>query len=233
MLMSLLKDIFKQLGSGSKKNNSEEIGRRGNRIDAATRVRKVLNVGGNTKDIPIPGIYSGWQHDLLDVDPRGNPDVCCDARSLTQLPGAQYDAVYCSHNLEHYYQHDVVKVLAGFLHVLKDGGFIQVAVPDMAELMKRVVEGGLDIEDQLYVSAAGPIHVIDVIYGYRLEIERSGNEFFAHKTGFTLKSLVARLSASGFSSIITEKGELEISAIAFKNEPSQYAIELLHLDTKE
>ncbi|HXA46134.1 MAG TPA: methyltransferase domain-containing protein, partial [Burkholderiaceae bacterium] len=199
---------------------------------AATRVRKVLNVGGNSKDIPIPNIYDGWQHDLLDIDPRGKPDVCCDARLLTQPPGDQYDAIYCSHNLEHYYRHDVVKVLAGFRHVLKDGGFAQIAVPDMAELMKRVVEGSLDIEDKLYDSAMGPIHVVDVIYGHSGEIESSGNEFYAHKTGFTQKSLMARLSASGFSSVISEKGDLEIFAIGFKNEPSQHASELFNLRLK-
>lgn len=59
------------------------------------------------------------------------PDVVCDARQLSQLPRATYDAVYCSHNLEHYYRHDVPKVLAGFSHVLKVGGFVHIIVPDM------------------------------------------------------------------------------------------------------
>ncbi|HET9736059.1 MAG TPA: hypothetical protein VFP62_12375, partial [Burkholderiales bacterium] len=68
-------------------------------------MRKLLNVGGNTKDIPLPENYRGWENVLLDIDARGNPDVLCDARELTKLAGATYDAVYCSHNLEHYYRH--------------------------------------------------------------------------------------------------------------------------------
>lgn len=64
-------------------------------------MKKVLNVGGNTKAIPLPPEYAGWEHVLLDIDPKGNPDVVCDARELTTLPSATYDAIYCSHNLEH------------------------------------------------------------------------------------------------------------------------------------
>jgi hypothetical protein len=48
--------------------------------------RKVLNVGGNSKEIALPPQYNGWQHVLLDIDPRGNPDIVCDARNLTSLP---------------------------------------------------------------------------------------------------------------------------------------------------
>jgi hypothetical protein len=48
-------------------------------------IRKVLNVGGNSKVIQIPSQYSGWQDFLLDIDPRGNPDIVCDARKLMSM----------------------------------------------------------------------------------------------------------------------------------------------------
>ena len=73
---------------------------------------RVLNVGGASKTIPIPPHYAGWEHLLLDIDPRGEPDIVCDARELTSLPPAQFDAVYCSHNLEHYYRYDGRRVRA-------------------------------------------------------------------------------------------------------------------------
>ena len=93
--------------------------------------RRVLNVGGASKDIPIPAHYTGWNHLLLDIDARRNPDVLCDARELELLEANQFDAIYCSHNLEHYYKHDGARVLRGFLHVLKADGFAEVAVPDL------------------------------------------------------------------------------------------------------
>jgi hypothetical protein len=80
---------------------------------------RVLNVGGNDKRIPIPPHYLGWDHVLLDIDANVHPDIVCDARQLTLLPAAEFDAVYCSHNFEHYYPHDGRKVLRGFLHVLR------------------------------------------------------------------------------------------------------------------
>ena len=79
------------------------------------KIKKVLNVGGNSKAIQLPPQYSNFNHILLDIDPKGSPDIVCDARKLTTLDATQFDAVYCSHNLEHYYRHDVSLVLAGFL----------------------------------------------------------------------------------------------------------------------
>lgn len=191
--------------------------------------RRVLNVGGNSREIPLPPEYDGWQNILLDIDPRCNPDVLCDTRDLGQLPAGSFESVYCSHNLEHYYHHDVAKVLAGFQHVLKEQGFVFIRVPDMAALMRTVVERQLDIGEVLYQSSVGPITVRDVIYGYGLEIERSGNDFFAHKTGFTESALVAALHAAGFSHVFITDGFFEIATFAFKNEPDKEYFEVLNL----
>lgn len=194
-------------------------------------MKKVLNVGGNSKQIALPPQYADFEHLLLDIDPEGEPDILCDARLLTTLESGQFDAIYNSHNLEHYYRHDVPKVLAGFQHVLKDDGFVHIRVPDMYELMRQTLDRGLDIDDVLYESPAGPIMVLDVIYGYTTQIERSGVEFYAHKTGFTQKSLVAALNRAGFVKIYTgvDKGSLEIHAWAFKNQPTDAARALFNL----
>jgi len=166
---------------------------------------------------------------LLDIDPKGSPDIVCDARKLMTLEGGQFDAVYCSHNLEHYYRHDVPKVLAGFLHVLKDGGFAQILVPDISEVMRVTIERGLDIDDVLYQSPAGPIMVLDVLYGHSGIIEQSGQDFYAHKTGFTQKSLLTALHGSGFLKIYSGVGNLEIKALAFKGVPDQITSLLFNL----
>lgn len=56
----------------------------------------------------------------------------------------------------------------------------------------------LDIDDFLSHSPAGAITPRDVIYGYGVEIERSGQDFYVHKAGFTKKSLTALLEKCGF-----------------------------------
>ena len=182
-------------------------------------MKKVLNVGGGSKSIALPPQYAAFEHLLLDIDPKGQPDIVCDARQLSGLPAAQFDAVYCSHNLEHYYRHDVPRVLAGILHVMKDGGFVQIRVPDLTELMRVTVSQGLDVDDVLYTSPAGPVMILDVLYGHSPTIERSGEEFFAHKTGFTQKSLSNAVARAGFSSMFCMTGNLEINLIAFKGKP--------------
>jgi hypothetical protein len=192
-------------------------------------MKRVLNVGGNNKAIPLPPQYAEFEHMLLDIDPKGSPDIVCDARNLDRLDPGQFEAVYCSHNLEHYYRHDVKRVLAGILHVLKDGGFAQIRVPDIHEVMRVTIERGLDIDDVLYQSPAGPIMVLDVLYGYSVEIERSGQDFFAHKTGFTQKSLFKALQKAGFLKIYTMTGNFEINALAFKGIPDQMTRALFNL----
>lgn len=198
-------------------------------IDAAPQVRRVLNVGGNDRRIPLPPHFSGWDHCLLDIDPRVKPDLLCDARELDATAPGVYDAIYCSHNLEHYYRHDAVKVLRGFRHVLKPDGFLQVRVPDMTEVLRTVVARDMELDDVLYVSATGPITAHDVIYGYGIEIERSGQDFFAHKRGFSRKSLVKTLMENGFPVVFSSTGNMEVKAFAFSRAPSAATRRLLGL----
>lgn len=188
--------------------------------------RKFLNVGGNNKTIPVPQQYEGWEHHLLDIDEKAKPDILCDARNLTSLPGGEYDAVYCSHNLEHYFRHEVPKVLAGFHHVLKDDGFVQIRVPDLEAVMKEMIEKKIDIEDVLYQSPAGPITPLDVIYGHHRIVAKTGNDYFAHKTGFTKNSLSRILVQAGFVNGNVICNNLEVVAVVFKNKPTKYHEEL-------
>ncbi len=183
-------------------------------------MKSVLNVGGNSKEIAIPFIYDDYEHVLLDIDPEGNPDILCDARLLTTLEPAQFDAIYCSHNLEHFYHHEVKEVLAGFRYVLKDDGFIHVRVPDVQEVMRIVIESGIDIEDILYDSPSGPIMVLDVFYGFGKKIEDSGEDFYAHKTGFSTKSLNNAIISAGFPYVYISQLNMEIEAVAFANKPT-------------
>lgn len=194
-------------------------------------MKKVLNVGGSNRAIALPPQYAQYEQLLLDIDPRGAPDILCDARDLTALEAGSIDAVYCSHNLEHYYRHDVPRVLAGFLHLLKDGGFAQIRVPDIEAVMRATIDRGLDIDDVLYQSPAGPIMVLDVLYGYGVEIERSGEDFYAHKTGFTQKSLLKALQQAGFTELYCATRNLEVNALAFKGASDQAARELFGLTT--
>jgi hypothetical protein len=183
---------------------------------------RVLNVGGGAgRD--LPSLYKGWEQHLLDIDADVKPDICCDAKDVrTKIRAGIYDAVYCSHNLEHFYRHEVPVVLDGFAHVLKQNGFAHITVPDIGTLFEAVK--GKDINDTYYVCNGGKITFHDVLYGWGLQVE-AGNGFYAHKTGFTVKSLTKALTEAGFTKVmIASDGVGNIHSYAFKRRPS---VELL------
>jgi hypothetical protein len=185
--------------------------------------KKVLNVGGNSKAIDIPQFFNYWQHILLDIDKNTNPDVLCDARNLNTLEKNSYDAVYCAHMLEHFFYHEILQVLGGMNYILKDDGFLMLRVPDIAWVLKTMFEKGLDLTDELYVSQVGPILVSDVLWGFHKEIMHSGNDYFAHKYGFTPKSLKKFVSTAGFKIVIDAvPPEYEIVIVAFKEHPTPF-----------
>jgi len=97
--------------------------------------------------------------------------------------------------------------------------------------MHDVVEKNLDIDDALYHIPAGPILVRDVFYGWHVEIAQSGNDYYAHKTGFTSKSLAASLQRAGFSygALCRPLSEYEVRAIGFRQAPSDAQAKLLGL----
>jgi len=214
MLLSLIKHILSAQKTAPRIETSA--------IERKPGVKSVLNVGGSSKQTPISDYFAGWQHDLLDIDPRGGPDLVCDARELRELTGGIYDAVYCSHNLEHYYRHEGLNVIRGFHHMLHETGFAEIRVPDIAQVMAAVRERELELDDVLYQSPAGPIAAHDIVYGLQREIQESGQDFYAHKTGFTPKSLGKILLDGGFPLVFlsTEKEHLAVHALAFKVEPT-------------
>lgn len=199
------------------------------RTDAKQSPRLFLNVGGGDKSIPVPPHFNGWSQHLLDIAERPGVDVVCDARSLGSFPQSRYDAIYCSHNLEHYYRHDVAVVLRGFAHVLKPDGFAEIRVPDVPALMRHVLDAGGDLDAAAYDSPSGPISAHDMLWGYGPELEQSGRDFYAHKCGFTRDSLARALNAAGFEQVfeVPALSAMEVHVIAFRQAPTAGQLESL------
>ena len=85
------------------------------------------------------------------------------------------------------------------LRVLKPGGVALLTMPDIQEVARHVAQGNLD--QTLYVSPAGPICAIDILFGHRGYIARGNHFNRAHKTGFTLQSLGQKLQEAGFAEV--------------------------------
>ena len=126
-------------------------------------------------------------------------------------------------------------MLKEFLRVLNNEGVFVVNCPNLIPVARLIVEDKLT--EPAYVSPAGPIAPLDILYGHGASIER-GNEFMAHKTGFTPKSLNAVLLEAGFKNVGTmaRDASLDIWAVATKKkiESKDKMMEIvnLHLPTK-
>lgn len=193
--------------------------------------KTVLNVGGGAGEIEISSYFDTYRKLRLDINPKVSPDICMDARTLDKLSPNQVDAIYCSHNLEHYYAHEVPKVLKGFDHILRPEGFIELRVPDMEGLIKHLAKNDQCLEDTLYTTNKGlVITALDVFYGYGRDIERTGEDFMAHKTGFTKKTLKRHLNAAGFNIVVFRPGRIfEIFVHAFRAKPSDEFLKQLKI----
>ena len=162
--------------------------------------RAVLHVGCGAKTIealPAPFRDGSWAEIRLDIDPAVRPDIIGDITNMREVGDGAVDAIFSSHNIEHLEAHNVGKALGEFRRVLRPKGFVLVTCPDLQAVAAVVAEGRLD--EPLYVSPAGPIAPIDILYGLRRSLAE-GRGFMAHRTGFTLKSLAAAMADAGFQS---------------------------------
>ena len=192
---------------------------------------RVLNVGGGGKHIKLPAFYEGWEHVMLDIDPASEPDIVADARELrfkSRLAGT-FDAVLCSHNLEHFYRHEVAKVLEGFRFMLAPGGFVHIQVPNIGYVIRHLAATGGDLEDIAYVSSAGPIKYIDMIFGLGRYIAERDTDWMCHKNAFTARSLGTLLCDNGFPHVFIGEESTELMGFAFIHKPTLAQMKLLRL----
>ena len=136
-----------------------------------------------------------WNEIRFDIDKKVNPDIEGTLLDMSAVASGSVDAVFSSQNIEHVYPHEVPIVVKEFLRVLNDDGFAVIECPDLQSICDAILQDKL--YDPLYVSDAGPIAPIDVIYGLRGALQ-IGNDYMAHKCGFTYSSLLGFFVDAGF-----------------------------------
>ena len=159
-----------------------------------------VGCGPKSKNSTTKGFASEqWQELRFDIDESVNPDIVGTMTDMSQVKDASVDALFSSHNIEHLYPHEVPVALAEFKRVLKPGGFVIITCPDLQSVCALVAEDKLT--DEAYLSPAGPIAPIDILYGHRPAMA-NGNVFMAHRCGFTKKVLTGSLQAAGFDMVL-------------------------------
>lgn len=167
-------------------------------------MRRVLHAGCGGSPLPPWPILEGREV-RLDIDPACNPDIVASLTDLGDI--GEFDTVFCSHTLEHLHPKDGAKALREFVRVLKPGGVAVILVPNL--------NGIKPTDDEVYMSAMGPITGLDMIYGHRGLTE--SNPYMIHRTGFIAETLRKALDDAGFLiSRVTEDADFNLLGFAGK-----------------
>lgn len=175
-------------------------------MQATAERRQLLHVGCGPlrpERLPICFRSAQWQEIRFDIDPNVQPDIIGSITNLGMLADASVDAIWSSHNIEHLHAYEVPRALGEFRRVLKPDGFAVITVPDLRAVATHIADDNL--EKPLYVSAAGPISALDILFGHQASIQ-AGNHFMAHRTGFTASTLGLSLIDAGFDEVRVHEG---------------------------
>ena len=131
------------------------------------------------------GCFSKKIHGFINVDIREDvkPDVVDDICTLTKFENDSVDLIYACHVLEHLYRRDIPKVLSRWYDVLKSGGKIRIAVPDLQALF------------EYYICFKDIKPLLHNIYGSQK------HDYDYHYSGWDFNSLKTDLMTSGFKNV--------------------------------
>jgi hypothetical protein len=169
--------------------------------------KRVLHVGCGWLNIShmSKGFQDGtWSEVRFDIDPNMAPDVVGTITDMSAVSDASVDALYSSHNIEHVETHQVARMFKEFYRVLTPNGFAAINCPDLQSIGEIIASGKQGLNDPLYMSSAGPISLLDVIYGYGADIA-AGRHYMAHRTGYNQSGLSTHLRKAGFPTVLVRR----------------------------
>lgn len=169
---------------------------------------RVLNIGSGR----CKSVLKDAEEMRLDCDPDVKPDILGDICDPNIVIKDSYDCVWCSHVLEHLYEHQISYVLDKIHSVLNSDGVLILSVPDIASVVKQMVSKNLELSDVLYQSQIGPIRVLDVFYGLQSEIKK-GKVAYTHKMGFDYKS-IKKVLMDKFAEVYIRRVNYEICTVS-------------------
>ena len=160
---------------------------------------------------------SEWEEIRLDIDKSVKPEVIGTMTDMSQIETGSVDAIYSSHNIEHLYPHEVGIALTEFHRVLAEDGFVMLTCPDLQSVCALVAEDKL--LEAAYISPAGPIAPIDMLYGFRPSMA-AGNLYMSHRSGVTQKTLIGTFKHFDFKSVAGSRREayFDLFCLASKKE---------------
>jgi predicted SAM-dependent methyltransferase len=183
-----------------------------------------VGCGHARKQHTVPGFQSDdWQEIRLDANAGVQPDIVASMTDMSALPDRSMDAVFSSHNIEHLYMQQVDIALTEFHRVLTNNGFLVITCPDMQSVAELIAADQLD--EAAYVSPSGPVTPLDIVYGMQ-SLLVAPDYYMAHRSGFTLRTLIAVVRKAGFTECygIRRSDQFDLWVLAHKQALSSEAL---------
>lgn len=142
-----------------------------------------METQGNSSEplrLHIGGVHvrEGWK--ILNVQPGPGVDFVGSCEDLSQFADGSVDEVYASHIFEHLgYFGELPRTLHEVSRVMKVGGVLRVAVPDLENLCRLMVRPGLGESKRFYI--------MRMMYGGQ------SDAYDFHRVGFTYDLLCGML----------------------------------------
>jgi len=185
-------------------------------------MKVLLHVGYGYDHAKPPPVFrnAGWREIRLDIDPPGAPECGASMTNMQMISEGKIDAVYLPKAINRLYPHEVPLALREIHRVLKPTGLTFITIADLQGAARYVAEDKL--EDPLYMSPAGPIAPLDILYGHRPSLA-NGKAFVTPRTGFTSSTLAAALIRAGFDTVMVQRDPSAfcLTAIAFRSRPDK------------
>lgn len=172
---------------------------RGSVVERYLRTASPRGLQLGTGHNPLPG----WLNTDVQVFRRGHVEFL-DATRPFPLPDASFDYVYSEHQIEHIPLEAGEQMLAECFRVLRPGGVVRIATPDLHRIA-RLAEAELDDERRHYVAyisrllglpGPDPTRVINSMFRAFGPDADTGHQFI-----YSYDFLADRLRAAGFTDV--------------------------------
>jgi len=146
-----------------------------------------------------PNILEGWLN--TDVEPQGEGVFFLDAGKPFPLPDQAFDYIFSEHLIEHFTYRDGLRVLKECYRVLKPGGTIRIATPDMDKIIGLRTKEKNDLQSR-YVKWHIDNFFPEIGGSNDIFVINSAFSGFGHKFLYDEMTLRNSLRETGFSDIV-------------------------------
>jgi Methyltransferase domain len=166
--------------------------------------------GGLSRQFPV----DSWEEVRIDMSASVAPDLQVESLlKLSAVPDNSVHGVWISHVIQRFSFPDAIGLLKEATRILKEGGEMLVAAPDMQLAATYLARSEHEVE--IFRAPAGSVTAIDLMYGFQKSIE-AGDSSRIHKSGYSAEMLGYALRTAGICNLHVQRHPYDVIALGKK-----------------